>query len=363
MSAETGDERRIPHPRETAELIGHEGAEAMLAAAHASGRLAHAWLITGPRGIGKATLAYRFARFVLGGGGEAGLFGATDPVVPDSLAIDPSDPVFRRVAAASHADLLTVERAPEAAEIAVADARSVSTFMHLTPAEGAWRVAVIDSADELNRHGANAILKMVEEPPARALILLVSHAPSRLLPTIRSRCRKLVLEPLSAAQVLALLDRHRPDLADGERQALARLADGSPGRALALAEAGGLDLYGEMAALLAALPSLDLVALHDFTDRLARRGAEAGYQVIAELLEWWLARLVHAGAGLPVEDVVAGEGAADLARRLAPPPTLDRWAALWENTGRLFRRADSARLDRKQVLLDAFLAVKSAAHA
>lgn len=372
----TDDEKSPPAPlapRANPDLIGHEAAEATLLQAWAGGRLPHGWLIGGPRGIGKATLAFRFARFVLAGGAPADMFGAP----PSSLAIDPASAVFRRVAAGGHADLLTVERGvmddragrrrgeegavKRRAEIVVEDARAIAQFMHLTPAEGGWRVVVIDSADELNSHAANAILKILEEPPRRALILIVSHAPGRLLPTIRSRCRRLDLRPLAERDIVAILGRQRPDLAAAEAAALARLADGSAGRALALAEAGGLGLDSEFLRLVADLPRLDIPAVHALGDRLTRPNAEASYTALAELVAWWLRRLIGiaGGAAAPAAEFAPGE-AAQLAA-LAARHGLDRWLDLWEKITRLFARADGNGLDRKQVLIGAFLALQSAA--
>ena len=151
-----------------------------------AGRMHHAWLITGPEGVGKATLAYRFARRLLAG-----------QPAEESLRLDQAHPVFRRVAAASHADLLTVERVYDdrrkrmKTQFAVDDIRRINGFMSLTPAEGGWRVAIIDGAEELNQASANALLKVLEEPPPGAILLLVCSAVGRLLPTIRSRCRRL----------------------------------------------------------------------------------------------------------------------------------------------------------------------------
>ena len=190
-----GDAPGILTPRENPDLIGHERAEAVLLDAWNSGRMPHAWLICGPRGIGKATLAFRLARFVLARGSLASdsLFAGGKAAEPDSLKVDPADPVFRRVAAGGHADLLTLERGYEReggrrrGSIVIDDVRKAGRLMGLTAGEGGWRVLVVDAADDLNVNAANALLKQLEEPPKRALILLVSHAPGRLQATIRSR--------------------------------------------------------------------------------------------------------------------------------------------------------------------------------
>lgn len=353
----------VPPPRESADLFGHDAAEQVLLDAWTSGRFPHAWLICGPKGIGKATLAYRLARFVLaGGGGGPSLFGEAHA----SLAIAPDHPVFRRVAARGHADLDVVERGWAddrqtrlRSEIVVEDARGIGSFLSLTPAEGGWRIVIIDSADEMNRNAANAVLKVLEEPPRNALMLLVSHSPGRLLPTIRSRCRRLTLRPLSEEIVAGLLLRHRPDLSDSDRAALARLGEGSIGKALSLAEAGGLDLYRDIVNLLLTLPKLDLPALHAFADRVSRPEAGEVFATMSELLCWWLARMVRnggrAGEGEAIE-VVSGESA--LVGRLLAAASLEQWLEVWEKISLMFARAEAVHLDRKQVLLGAFLTVE-----
>ncbi len=227
LAPETDKEAEAPHPRETFTFVGHEDEELALADGLTSGRMHHAWLITGTKGLGKATLAYRFARVALG----AKRVGARP------LDVDPEDQVARRINAQSHPDLFVLrrglnDRGRPRREIAVDDARELGHFFSLAPSEGGMRVAVIDAVDDLNTNSANAILKTLEEPPARSVLLLVCHAPGAILPTIRSRCRRLALRPLSDAQVAEAL---------GEKDdALVSLAKGRPGRAIAL-KAQGLD--------------------------------------------------------------------------------------------------------------------------
>src|SRR6516162_2435225 len=188
----------VPAPRANPDLVGHESAERELRRLVEAGRLPHAILLSGPRGIGKATLAFRFARFLLAKGDDA-----IKAAAESGLAIDRESGVFHRVASGGHADLLTVERAYDPrrrrlrGEIVVEDAREITAFFRLTAAEQGWRIVVVDGAEEMNRSAANALLKVLEEPPRQALLLLVSHSPGRLLPTIRSRCRRFPLVPLA----------------------------------------------------------------------------------------------------------------------------------------------------------------------
>jgi DNA polymerase-3 subunit delta' len=346
-----------PSPRTATDLLGHAQAEAAFLDAWSSGRLAHAWLICGPRGVGKATLAFRIARFVLSGGGEGGgLFGG----VAQTLDVAASHPVFRRIVSGGHADLKVLERSWSddkrtklKSEIPVDDVRGIGEFLSLTPAEGGWRVVIVDAVDELNRSGANAILKILEEPPKNALLLLVSHSPGRLLPTIRSRCRRLVLQPLSEPLVTTLLERRHPDLDGADAQAIARLAEGSAGRAITLADEGGLGLYRDMMGLIGGLPRLDIAALHAFADKLAK--ADDGFRTFCELFSGWLARAATGRDGGGAE-VVAGEAA--LRRRLVAAAGLEPWVKVWEKTNLLFGRADAVNLDRKLVVVNAFLALE-----
>ncbi len=382
MSNSSEDDTEIPEPRTNPELVGHDEAEAELKDIYDSGRVPHAWLITGPRGIGKATLAYRFARHVLKTSSlavedasvapDAGLFGelpaepehdASDGAGQSGLYLSPEDRVFKRVASLGHADLMGIERQwkddkkrERKTTIAVDDVRKVGGFMRMTPAEGGWRVVVVDAADEMNQNAANALLKVLEEPPSRSLLLLVSHSPGRLLPTIRSRCRKLALRPLDNDTVISLLNRYAPDLPPAEAKVLARLADGSIGRALELAGEGGLDVHADLMGLLGSLPSLDPMRLHKLADKLARKGNEAGFRAAGELLHWTLSRIIKTAATGDIDSAGDVNDNA-LISKLAGLATLDRWLEVWEKITHLLERADAANLDRKQVILNVFHAL------
>ncbi|HEV2302866.1 MAG TPA: DNA polymerase III subunit delta' [Stellaceae bacterium] len=350
----------VPPPRANPLLFGHEGVEAELRRLYEEGRLPHAILICGPRGIGKATLAFRLARFVLAGEGSG-----------EGLATPPESGVFHRVAAGGHADLLTVERGFDLRrrrlrnEIVAEEAREIAGFLRLTAAEEGWRVVVVDGAEEMTRSAANALLKILEEPPQRALLLLVSHSPGRLLPTIRSRCRRLALAALSPALVRKLLDRWRPDLAADQRAALAALAEGSIGQAIELAEAGGVALYRSLLDLLREVPRLDAGMLRAFADRLLRPGAEDSFRIVEELLSRLLARLALAAAGCEsapaetAEAIVEGEG--NTIARLARRAGAAHWAGLRQEIEASFARAAELNLDRRQALFGAFFAVADAA--
>ncbi|MDP2334754.1 MAG: DNA polymerase III subunit delta' [Reyranella sp.] len=352
-----------PPPWRSPRLVGHDDAEKTMLAAQQSGRLHHAWLLTGPRGIGKATLAWRFTRFLLCGQHEGGLFGDG----PESLEVAPDAPGRALVDARSHPDLFHLRRSlnPDTgrmrAEIAVDDVRGLGAFMHMTPAMGKWRVAIVDSADEMNRNSANAVLKILEEPPPNAVLLIVAHAPGRLLPTIRSRCRRLALQPLADETVVHLIGDHVPDTKPEERLALARLAEGSIGRALELAGAGSLDLYREMVEVLATLPELDMSRLHAFAERFAKRGEEANadWRSLNYLFDGWLKGLArHWALGTEAAAIVPSESG--LNGRLLAAASLDRWMEAWEKVAHLLSRADAVNLDRKQTVLGSFLALQTA---
>ncbi len=363
------DDIVVPEARTNPYLIGHESAEKDYLQAWESGRLAHAWLIAGPRGIGKATLAYRMARYALAQKNQAeesDMFGGAP--APKSLAMSAEEPLFRRMVSQGHADFRSIERPwadgkqlKRKTVIGVDDVREIGTFLSMTPSEGGWRAVVIDAADEMNTNAANAVLKVLEEPPKRALLFLVAHNADRLLPTIRSRCRRLDLRPLTEQQVKALMNRYQPDMKSADTQALAVLADGSIGRALELDEEGGVDLFRALMTLLVDLPRLNITRLHKLSDQVLKGDA---FRTLSGLLSWWLARVIRAGAAGDLEglhEIVPGEH--ELARRLLAAANPAVWAEVWDRINTLARRADAVNLDRKRTLMLMLLAIEQTAGA
>ena len=326
-----------PEPRANPLLLGHEAAEATLLEAMRSGRMHHAWLITGPDGVGKATLAYRFARRLLAGVPATGR---------SRSALEPTHPVFRRVAAGAHADLHTVERAYDEkrrrmrTQIAVEDVRKISAFMGLTPAEGGWRVAIVDGAEEMNQSSANALLKILEEPPRRAILLLVCAAPGRLLRDHPQPLPAAAAGPAGAGgDGAAAVDLSAGAGAD-ERSRLVTVAEGSPGRALLLAQEEGLAIAGLVDEVLAALPGLKPTRAYAVADTLAR--GETAFTNFMDLL--------RAGIAAAVRDVVRGRGDEEQSRLVALRP-LDAWGDVWHALTRLQDETERFNLDKRQAVV------------
>lgn len=352
----------FPHPRDTRELFGHEAAEQSFADAFNSGRMHHAWMLTGPAGIGKATFAYRCARFALATAAERAM--AKPP-----LAMPPDGTTSAQVRALSHPALAIVRRAYDTrtkrfpASIPIDEVRNLRAFLGHTADEGAWRVVIVDSADELNVNAANALLKSLEEPPRRTMFLLVVAQPQRLLRTIRSRCRSLDLAPLgpqdlrrAVTQALATADTPPPGATDW--MALEALSEGSVRRLLELAASDGLALYRRIEALFAGLPTIDWQTAHTLGDELSSTAADARFTLFFDLLLSLIARLVRVHAG--------GQGTPDdlkLAQKLIPAGRLASWAELWETIVRDKAETLALNLDRRMLILDTLARIEKAAQA
>ena len=330
MSPASGDTFEIPHPRAAMALYGHAEAERAFLDAY-RGRMPHAWLIGGPRGIGKATLAYRMARFVFAHPDPGTTHGAT------SLALPAHHPAVRRVAAQGHSDLLVLERTEGdngklRSVIQVDDVRRTVSFFGSTAGEGGWRICIVDSADELNAAGANALLKILEEPPEKSLLLVVTHAPGRLLPTIRSRCRRLALRPLPQEDVAhAVADALGRDAVEPDIKAAAFAADGSVARAIELLGGTALQVRERVNVLLSALPAVDPRGLHALGDALGRD--ETALTAFVDAVRDWLS-----------------------ARLIAPaePARLVRFADVWDKLNRAARDTEIFHLERKPFVFNVF---------
>lgn len=339
MSARTVEpETSVRAPRETTALFGHRDAEQTLLTAYRSGRIPHAWLIGGAQGIGKATLAYRMARFVLAHSDPA----ARSVQDADNLYVDQDHPVARQVANGSHGGLLTLERTANEkgtmrTVITVDESRETIGFFGSTAASvGGWRVCVVDTVDELNANASNALLKILEEPPARSLFLLLSHAPARVLATIQSRCRKLPLRPLATEDVIqAAAEAAGLNRSDAALAEAADAAEGSVARALTLLGGQSLSLHQRTLELLNRLPQLDQRALHALGDALPLND-RVGLKAFVDTIDRWLTGHLHApdaGSNLP---------------RLA------RLAEVWEKINSAARDTESFNLERKPLVFSVF---------
>ncbi|MGB9152894.1 MAG: DNA polymerase III subunit delta' [Alphaproteobacteria bacterium] len=317
-------------------LVGHDDAMREVQAAFASGRMHHAWLIAGIEGIGKATLAKHIAQFVLANGkGELG-------------KIDPQHHAVKLVEAETHPDLLIVRRPVDEKTgeqrniIPVDDAQKIAVFLHKTATYGGWRVVIIDEAHALNRNGQNAILKIIEEPPPRTLILITVTTPGVLLPTIRSRVRLLQLAPLDTAHMRGILHHKAPQASAEDITALIDLSGGSIGFALKILRSETLPLYREMLSILDAMPQMDIPRLHKLADQIARKADAECFDTLATLLVERLRLVAH------TEATRQPKGQVTLALQI------------WDKTKATLAAVDYANLDRKLAFINAMSDIRAA---
>jgi DNA polymerase-3 subunit delta' len=325
-----------PHPREVYDLFGQDAALAAAAQAIRSGRPPQGWLIAGPPGVGKATLAYRIARYLLRYGASA--------EGPEDLSVTKNDIVSRQVESEAYPGLLVLkrregDRGKLQTVLNVDEVRKLESFFGLTSGAGGWRVVIVDTADDMNDQAANALLKALEEPPKRAIVLVLSHAPGRLLPTIRSRCRRLDLRSLPLPILEEALAKALPDADARARAALAEVSEGSLGLALRLAGEGGMALAQDAENLLAARGPLDVPAALSLADRVAR--ASDGIAHFGQFLATAMSQRIRAA-------VAAGE-----------TRPLEREVAIWEGIVASFERADGLHLEPRQTILSTANALNS----
>ena len=348
-------------PREVDRVFGHEEAAQEFEEALRGRRLHHAWLLVGPEGIGKATLAYRLARTILAHA-EAG-----DLLPGEPADVAPDHPIFRKIAGLAHPNLLLIRRSwmertkRYSQVISVDEVRRLRSFLGSTAGDGAWRVVIVDRADQLNQNAANALLKALEEPPRNTLFLLVSNAEGRLPVTIRSRTRVLRLAPLAdeplGAAVRAALQRDEIETDAETLQMAMALSQGSVRRALELVTGEGIGLYNDIVATFEGLPDLDGARVQRQAEKLANVNETEQLELYLALLLGLIERLVRYGA--------TGTGLTDteekLARRLLTAQTLPDWAEAWEAISAARAETFALNLDRGLLVLNSWFGLQELA--
>ena len=321
----------FPHPRETTNFIGQNVALSRAARAIRGGKPPQGWLLSGPPGVGKATFAYRIARDLL-------TYGARDSGAED-LSVPANDPGAIQVASGSHPGLLVLKRGVNDKtgklmnELPVDEVRRLVGFFGMTSGAGGWRVAIVDTADDMNTNAANALLKLLEEPPGRAMLILLANRPGQLLPTIRSRCQRLDLRPLDETTVSEALKQYLPDASPQERLSLARLSGGTIGAALNLASGEGGELAAEADRLIESAAAPDILALLVLGDRLWRvkDGLARFGDFLIDALGVRIRAKARASSGVPLE----------------------RWTALLTRLEDSFSRSRGLNLEPRQTILSA----------
>lgn len=356
-------------PRQMLDCLGHQAVEEKLISMAESGRLPHAMIFSGIKGIGKATMAYRFIRYLMAEGESkdtdtAGLFGDELPAEKScSLGISSEHPVYAKIAAGAHPDLYIVERPYDEKKdrkrdiIDVDTVRKVEPFMRMTASQGGWRIVLVDDADSMNRNAQNALLKILEEPPARALLILVTHRPGAIIPTIRSRCRTVQFQPLSHDDFNSVIRREHGTIGDNDLEILYQLSSASPGQALSIYEEGGLEAVDKIMLLLHSWPDWDWVQIHQFAENTAKKGQENSLQAFEDVFLWIIRALLQAKAkqeSLPT--LLNNEPAARMFARYS----LIEWIELYGKIREHFNMVKQGNLDKRQAVLGTFTILNQA---
>ena len=358
-----------PHPSETLTVFGQQEASNQFLAAFNSGRLHHAWMVTGVRGIGKATLTWQIAKFLLAtpdpnNGG--GLFAA--PETSFTLSIDTEHPIVRRIKAGSEPGVMSVRRAYDEKRkkfkqmITLDEIRNVKSFFTLSATDRGRRIVILDCAEEMNQSAANALLKILEEPPQNAYLFLVSHQPARLLPTIRSRCRELRLKQLTPLDMVWSLEAAKVDVTDIDQNALAILASGSVGEAVKMINLNGLEIFKFILDIFETLPRLDNEKVIALSEKFSQTGEADSFEFFVSLLELALNRLALIGAKSERHASTTIFNEATVFRRLCPNlHAAISWAKLTQELSARLRHGHAVNLDPAALILDTFFQIEACA--
>ncbi len=346
---EVADDEELT-PRNNPELVGHDDLEQQFLNEYKAGRLPHAIILAGAMGIGKATMAYRLAKFLL-----------ANPEAPEDLYVDPNNLSYKRVASGGHADLLVIEREFDEKrgrfknEISVDAVRRIHPFLQKTSAEGGWRIVIVDGAEALNRNSQNALLKVLEEPPKNTLLILTTSKPGAFLPTIKSRCRSINMQPLSDTLVSQLIGKSVPDASMQEQKVLTQVAAGSIGKAIEFYDAEGIEIYNQALEIVQSSPNLNMVKLHELADKFGKYGAERRYYTLIDIVKGWCENQARASArGQTMSDTLSNEG--EVFSQLSGLYPKDHFLNAWEKITKLVGQIDSYNLDKRQGVIGTFMA-------
>jgi DNA polymerase-3 subunit delta' len=350
-------------PKDNPVCFGHNVQEQGLLKLYNADKMPHALIFAGAEGIGKLTFAYRTARFLLAqeitDPNQDALFGPAEPEPTTTMDIAPEHPTFRRIAAGGHSDFKIVDRLFDDAKgrkkdsVEVAEIRKVAPFLHMTAAEGGWRVVIINDADTMNRSSQNAILKILEEPPDNTLLILIAHRLGALIPTIRSRARVINFQPLSLEDFQALLQRQGHHLAQNELQALYTLSECSIGRALDLIDQGGLDVMGKVITMFEDYPDWKYSQIHVVAEDLARANNSHGFLMFQNVMLWIARQLTIAkarGHALPSGPL----SSLDLFDTVLQKSSLEGLMRLCDTLQEHFESVNRGNLEKRQAVLKAF---------
>ncbi len=351
-SPESDRFENTPHPRESYHCFGHAETERQFILSYLSGHLPQAFVFGGPPGVGKATLAWRLARFLLANPDPAAAAGEARA----DLFVAPDHLVARQIAAMAHPDLILLRREWNEkdkrffTEIRVEDVRRAIHMFQQAAGRGGYRICILDCAEDLNMSSANALLKLIEEPPPRSLFLIVAHRPGRMLATLRSRCRKVVLKPLATAaigQFVAALGPPWSAAGEAKRDSAIARAHGSIHNVLRLLDDRGIELDTNLGRMLDDLLRIDWSKVHALADRVAARNNGKDYDTMLAAIDAWLDTKVRRGALSPEANCA----------RLAP------YALVWEKLSEAARETDTFNLDKRPFVLSLFADLAAAERA
>lgn len=329
------------HPRSHNEFYGHEKAAGLIEDVLKTDRVPQSWLICGSKGVGKATLAYRFAKALLSGS--------------KILSVNENNPSAIRVVNSSHSDLLVIEPDEEKAsgDIGVDQIRKIGGFLRLSASETQYRIVIIDSADNMNNAAANALLKLLEEPPAKSIFMLISHCPGKLLATIKSRCRYLNLGELSDMHASCIIQKNIPNIAPHENDMVTYLSNGSPGAAIELYDNNGIEIYAKIIAVLSGVPRVDSAKVQELADLVTKKGDKISWQIMTSLLDGVLIRIIKAFAG-QVYEIKLNNDEKNIVQKLKALKSIEECLDIRERINALMSDTSRIHLDKRAVIISMF---------